>query len=40
VVDSSHNPALEEGTGVGLMDLPDQGMVEVHMVEAWNLDRQ
>lgn len=40
VADSSHNPAQEEGTGVGLMDLADQGMVEVHKQEAWNLDRQ
>lgn len=40
VVDSSHNPGQEEGTGVALMDLQDQGMVEVHMEEAWNLDRQ
>ena len=40
VVDPSHNPAQEEGTGVELMDLLDQGMVEVHMEEAWNLDRQ
>ena len=40
VVDSSHNPAQEEGTGVELMDLADQGMVEVHMQEAWDLDRQ
>jgi len=40
VVDPSHNPAQEEDTGVELMDLPDQGMVEAHMEEAWNLDRQ
>lgn len=39
VADSSHNPAQGEGTGVGLMDLADQGMVEVHMMEAWNLDK-
>lgn len=38
VVDSSQNPAQEEGTGAGLMDLPDQGMVGVHMEEVWNLD--
>ena len=37
---SSHNPAQEEGTEVGLMDLAVQGMVEVHMEEAWDLDRQ
>ena len=40
VVDSSQNPAQEEGTGVGLMDLPDQGMVGVHMEEVWNLDNK
>ena len=40
VVDSSHNPAQEEGTGVGLVDLQGQGMVGVHMEEAWNLDRK
>ena len=40
VAESSHNPAQEEGTEVGLMDLSLQGMVEVHMEEAWDLDRQ
>ena len=39
VADSSHNPAQGEDTGVGLMDLPGQGMVGVHMEEALNLDR-
>ena len=36
VVDSSHSPAKEEGTGVGLMDPLEQSMVGVHMEEAWN----
>lgn len=40
VVDSSQNPAQEEGTGAGLMDLPDQGMVGVHMEEVWILDNK
>ena len=39
VADSSHNPAQGEDTGVGLMDLPGQGMVGVHMEEALILDR-